>query len=104
MIRTRAWPTSCGGGWGRSAWSGWPVMVNGTEPLAADAVIMALPAPHAAAVLREAPDLPAELAGIEYAPCATVNVAVRREQVAHPLDGMGFVVPAVERRRIIGCS
>jgi oxygen-dependent protoporphyrinogen oxidase len=31
-------------------------------------------------------------------------LGVRRDQVAHPLDGFGFVVPAIESRRIIAGS
>ena len=30
--------------------------------------------------------------------------AYARAQVSHPLDGFGFVVPAIERRRIIAGS
>ncbi len=29
---------------------------------------------------------------------------MRREDIAHPLNGMGFVVPAVENRALIACS
>lgn len=35
---------------------------------------------------------------------ATLNLAFRRGDVAHPLDGFGFVVPAVERRMLLGCT
>jgi oxygen-dependent protoporphyrinogen oxidase len=44
------------------------------------------------------------LAAIEYAGCAVVNLAYRREQLAGPLDGFGFVVPRVEGRRILAAS
>ena len=33
-----------------------------------------------------------------------VNVAYRRDQVAHPLDGFGVVVPAIEKRSILAVS
>jgi oxygen-dependent protoporphyrinogen oxidase len=47
----------------------------------------------------------AELLGrIPGAGCSVVLVGVRREQIKHPLDGFGFVVPAIEGRKIIACS
>jgi oxygen-dependent protoporphyrinogen oxidase len=33
-----------------------------------------------------------------------VTLCYRREDVPHPLDGFGFVVPAIEKRRIIACT
>ena len=34
----------------------------------------------------------------------TLNLVLRRDRVRHPLNGMGFVVPAVEGRRLSACS
>ena len=51
----------------------------------------------------EAP-LSAELAAIPYASTAVVSLAYDRSQIAHPLDGFGFVVPAIEGRRILSAS
>jgi oxygen-dependent protoporphyrinogen oxidase len=42
------------------------------------------------------------LSSIVYPPVAVLALGFRREQVAHPLDGLGFLVPEVERRRILG--
>ena len=50
------------------------------------------------------PVLAKKLQAIPYASSATVNLAFRREEVAHPLSGMGFVVPATEGLSLIGCS
>ncbi|MEJ7618292.1 MAG: protoporphyrinogen oxidase [Pyrinomonadaceae bacterium] len=59
----------------------------------------------AGALLRDVDqDLASELESIQYSSTATVNVALRRADVAHPLDGFGFVTPAVERRAILACS
>jgi oxygen-dependent protoporphyrinogen oxidase len=70
-----------------------------------DALILALPAPAAAKLLAVvASQLAAELAAIEYAGCAVVSFGFHRRQIQHALDGFGFVVPAVERRRIIAAS
>ena len=37
-----------------------------------------------------------------YAPAASLVLGFRREDVAHPLDGFGVLVPEVERRNILG--
>ncbi|WP_158265040.1 protoporphyrinogen oxidase [Blastopirellula marina] len=70
-----------------------------------DGVIAAAPAP-AAARLFEAfdPTLAGELGQIEYAGCAIVLLGVRRDQIAKPIAGFGFVVPEVENRRILAAS
>lgn len=67
-----------------------------------DAVIVATPA-HAAATLLRPLDaaLATELEAIPYASSATVTFAWRREEVPHPLDGFGFVVPHIERRSLL---
>lgn len=39
---------------------------------------------------------------IEHPPVASVFTGFRREDVTHPLDGFGVLVPGVERRRILG--
>lgn len=71
----------------------------------ADAVICTLPADAAAtAVTTLDPELAAELRGIPFSSTATVNLAYRRSDIAHPLDGYGFVVPHVERRKIMACT
>ena len=48
--------------------------------------------------------LSAELAAIPYASTAVVSLAYHRRQIAHPLDGFGFVVPAIEGRKILSAS
>jgi oxygen-dependent protoporphyrinogen oxidase len=75
------------------------------EAVDCDAVVLATPA-HASARLLESESaaLAAELHAIPYASSATVTLAYRREDVPHPLDGFGFVVPAVENRRIVACT
>ena len=39
---------------------------------------------------------------IEYPPVTVVALGFRRKDVAHPLDGFGMLVPAVEKRKILG--
>src|SRR4029077_6633962 len=71
---------------------------------AADAVIVAAPAPAAAGLLTPLdPELGRRLAGIEYASSATVALGYRTTDLP-PLAGFGFVVPAVERRALLACT
>jgi oxygen-dependent protoporphyrinogen oxidase len=79
--------------------AGWRVVAGG-RALHADAVVLAVPAPAAARLLRaEAPGAAAELTGIEYASMALVTLAYRRADVTLP-EGSGFLVPPVDGRTI----
>jgi oxygen-dependent protoporphyrinogen oxidase len=70
-----------------------------------DAVVLAVPAPHAAQLIRSVSgELSSLLTKIPHASAAVVITGYRREQVQHPLDGFGFVVPAMENRRILATS
>ena len=88
----------------RVSLSGTGVVVEtaGGERIAAHAVILATPAYASARILR---DVDAALAGrcgqIPYASTAVVALAFRRDQVRHPLEGSGFVVPRVEKTGIL---
>jgi len=69
----------------------------------ARAVVMAAPAGAAATMVDTmAPAAAAALAAIPYAPLAVVVAAYPRDRVSHPLDGFGFLAPAVERRPLLG--
>ncbi|MFH9662147.1 protoporphyrinogen oxidase [Streptomyces sp. NPDC017248] len=79
--------------------AGWRITA-GERVLRADAVIVAVPAPAAAALLRaESPGAAAELAAVEYASMALVTLAYRRADVRLP-EGSGFLVPPVDGRTI----
>lgn len=82
----------------------WEVTANGaTEEV--DFVCLTLPAPASGRLIQEgAPELSSLLTGIEYASSATVSLAYRREQIRHPLNAMGFVIPATEKRTLNSCS
>lgn len=76
-----------------------------TSWIDADGVIVAAPASRASEMLATVdPRMANELREIEYASCAVVSLAYRREQIGHPLDAFGFVVPEVENRYILSCS
>jgi oxygen-dependent protoporphyrinogen oxidase len=82
--------------------SGWRVRASGGQEFDAEAIVLALPAYAAASLLeRSAPQLSALLAGIEHAPMGVVSSAYHRNQVSHPLDGFGFMVPRREGLRTI---
>ncbi|WP_309059397.1 protoporphyrinogen oxidase [Streptomyces sp.] len=83
----------------RTPEGGWRV-VAGDRVLPADAVVVAVPAPAAARLLRaEAPRAAAELAGVEYASMALITLAYRRAETGLP-EGSGFLVPPVDGRTI----
>ncbi|MEU3794948.1 protoporphyrinogen oxidase [Streptomyces fructofermentans] len=78
---------------------GWRV-VAADRVLHADAVVLAVPAPAAAALLgAESPAAAAELRAVEYASMALITLAYRRDRVALP-EGSGFLVPPVDGRTI----
>ncbi|HEX8503249.1 MAG TPA: protoporphyrinogen oxidase [Pyrinomonadaceae bacterium] len=89
----------------RAGGRGWSLTTEAGETLEADAVCLALPAYASARLLRDVDDPAAdELEAVPYASTATVNLAYRREDIPHPLDGFGFVVPFVERRATLACT
>ncbi len=53
---------------------------------------------------RRTPLLALQLRAIPYASSLIVNIAYRRDQISHPLDGFGAVVPAIEGRSILAVS
>ena len=50
------------------------------------------------------PQLAAAHAEIPYASSAVVTLAYREEDLAHPLDGYGYVVPRVEGSDVLACT
>lgn len=83
----------------------WRLRLSSGEVIECDGVCLALPAYTAAHLLRET-DAPLadELEAIPYASTATINLAYKRADIPHPLDGFGFVVPLIEGRRMLACT
>ncbi len=80
----------------------WSLELDGGEPVAADAVLLAIPAYAAARVVGALDeDLARRLANLRSASTATVFLGYRRADVAHPLDGSGFLVPRAMGRPIL---
>jgi oxygen-dependent protoporphyrinogen oxidase len=70
-----------------------------------DAVVLATKSPAAAQLIAHLDQGIADhLSEIPHASCSIVSLGYRRQQIAHPLDGFGFVVPAVEERKVISGS
>jgi oxygen-dependent protoporphyrinogen oxidase len=69
------------------------------------AVLCALPADALAALHFQGIPGAARLTGmhrIEHPPVVSIFTGFRREDVTHPLDGFGLLMPEVEHRRILG--
>jgi oxygen-dependent protoporphyrinogen oxidase len=83
----------------------WEIRLSDNRSISADAICLAVPAFVAATLLRDTDvELSRALDQIEFASTATINLAYRRADVPHPLDGFGFVVPFIERRSILACT
>jgi oxygen-dependent protoporphyrinogen oxidase len=81
------------------------VVRTSRDVVEARAVVLAVPAYAASALLRDRDvQLANDCGAIPYASAATVALAFRRDAVAHPLNGSGFVVPRVERTGILAGS
>ncbi|MFJ1989976.1 protoporphyrinogen oxidase [Streptomyces asiaticus] len=86
-----------GGGYGVDGTGG----TDSPPVVAADAVVLAVPAPAAARLLAAAaPAASAELATVDYASMALVTMAFRRADMASLAEGSGFLVPPVDGRTI----
>lgn len=72
------------------------VQAGSRDPDPFDAVVYAAPL-HAVGALEGLPDGDlTPLTSVTYAPLSVVALGFRRENVGHPLDGFGMLVPRVE--------
>ena len=82
----------------------WSVEILGRPNESFDAVISTLPARSLSKLAvgsnNECPL--SSLDKIEYPPLASLFLGYKREQVRHPLDGFGVLVPAAEKRETLG--
>jgi oxygen-dependent protoporphyrinogen oxidase len=83
----------------------WEIHFDDGQSLVVDAVCMTLPAVQTAKLLTSfVPEVAKLLKTIPYTSSATINLAFERSQIGHRLDGMGFVVPAIENQSITACT
>jgi len=85
---------------------GWKVHVRGgTGAEVFDDLVLASPGAVSSRLMENIDgDLASLINRIPHAGCSVVVLGVGRDQIAHPLNGFGFVVPAIEKRRIIAGS
>jgi oxygen-dependent protoporphyrinogen oxidase len=88
----------------RSGPKGWTVGAAYQQAELYDAVVYAAPSHCVDEIDLDFPagDRVGTLASIGHPPVAVLVLGFRREDVAHPLDGFGFLVPEVERRHVLG--
>lgn len=76
-----------------------------TGPATFHGLILATPSPVTAKLLAPLDAaLAADLASIEHSGTAILSLGYDSEQIGHPLDGMGAVVPSIERSPILAAS
>lgn len=98
-VRTGAGVTALGAGS-----SGYGVRLDDGSELAAGAVVLAAPAPVVSGLLAGlAPEAASALSEIRQVGTAALTLAYRSGDLP-TLTGSGFVVPSVQRRRIMGVS
>ncbi len=91
----------------RSGDGGWTLTTTGQQPESRryDAVVLAANASSSADLVADLDRQLADALGqIPHASCSIVSLAYDRDQIAHAMDGFGFVVPAVENRKILSGS
>ncbi len=80
----------------------WSVEIEGSDPIEADVVLLAIPAYAAARVAGRFDEVLARrLERLRSASTATVFLGYRRADVAHPLDASGFLVPRATGRPVM---
>jgi oxygen-dependent protoporphyrinogen oxidase len=80
------------------------VLCDGTTILAND-IVFATPSYVTADLVQQIdPMLATQLRAIRYVSTATVSLGFRRSDIAHPMQGAGFIVPRSEGRKITACS
>jgi oxygen-dependent protoporphyrinogen oxidase len=85
--------------------SGWRLTLAGGESIFADAVLLAVPARVAATILRPVDaELGRLLASVPFSSSTTLFLGYRREDVGHPLDGVGFVAPRTPGRSVLAST
>ncbi len=81
----------------------WEVYDNLGNRVRARRVVIACPTGAAARITKELdPNLSAAFSAIPYAAIAVVASGHRRQDIAHPLDGFGFLIPRSEGLRTLG--
>src|SRR3989338_9232925 len=87
----------------RDGWQATAATAQGQRTVSAHHVIVATPAPAAAALVNSLDsELAGRLGGISYAGVTIVHTGIARDAVGHPLDGTGFLAPKGESAALTG--
>jgi oxygen-dependent protoporphyrinogen oxidase len=88
----------------RAGTRGWTVGAAYQTPELYDAVVYAAPSHSLDDIDLDLTwgERLATLSSIVHPPVAVLALGFRREDVTHPLEGFGFLIPEVERRRVLG--
>ncbi|MCP5109684.1 MAG: protoporphyrinogen oxidase, partial [bacterium] len=83
---------------------GFRIRVNG-QWMAADRLVLACQSYHAADLIETVePEVSELLGSIAYSSSMTVALGYDKSSFRHPLEGFGFLVPKLERGRMIACT
>ncbi len=83
----------------------WTMTFDDGNAHTADHLILATPTFITAKFLAPFNSTAADLLSqIQYSSAAVINLAYNRDQIAHPLNAFGFVVPTIENRNIIAAG
>jgi len=84
---------------------GWRIVTKNNDIIDANGVIVATPSIQAATLVRGFDPLLADyLSEINYTSSVIINLVYKREDISHPLNGSGFVVPISEDLPILACT
>jgi oxygen-dependent protoporphyrinogen oxidase len=83
----------------------WRVQLSSGESLTADWLVVATPSHQTAGLIEPVSRTLADLLrSVPYASSLILNFIYREERISNPMNGMGFVIPATERRSLMACS
>jgi oxygen-dependent protoporphyrinogen oxidase len=81
------------------------ILLAGSKVLQTKQLVLACPANVCARLLEDpAPELAGSLAGIPYSSAILVTLLFPAEEIRHPLNGFGFLVPKSERRTLAAAT
>ncbi len=81
------------------------VVLKGSGSIEADTVIIAAPAYAASRLVKRLdPAISEKLLSIPYASTATISLGFNKKDISHPMNGFGFVVPKIEKRRLMAAT
>ena len=84
---------------------GWRIVTSNNDIIDANGVIIATPSIQTATLVRGFDPLLADyLSEIKYTSSVIINLVYKREDISHPLNGSGFVVPIGEDLPILACT